>query len=366
MFRNIFLVIALFNLGITVLLAGCDLQEGDDSPDELSSSVDSTFVNPVWDGADPWMVKKDSFYYYCYSENNGIKVSKSRLMTKRGETRTVWSAPATGWNRSHIWAPELHFIDGRWYIYYAAGREGPPFIHQRSGVLRSKGEDALGEYEETGMLYTSDNPENKTAVWAIDLTVLQHQGQLYAIWSGWKENADTDETPQHTYIAPMSDPHTLAGPRVKISSPDRDWETGGPLDLNEGAQVLKTDTSVFIIYSCRESWLKEYRLGQLKLKSYDADPLKPDNWIKSGPVFQGTEKVHGTGHASFVKSPDGTEDWIIYHSKKSTEPGWNRDVRMQQFHWNSDGSPDFGKPVPAGVPLERPSGEVIIEKEFVK
>jgi GH43 family beta-xylosidase len=136
------------------------------------------------------------------------------------------------------------------------------------------------------------------------------------------------------------------------------------LDINEGAEVLKTDTSVFIIYSCRESWLKEYRLGQLKLKSYDADPLKPGNWIKSGPVFQGTDEVHGTGHASFVKSPDGTENWIIYHSKKSTEPGWNRDVRMQQFHWNKDGSPDFGKPVPAGVPLTRPSGEMAIEKKF--
>ena len=342
----------------------CNSKSHNNPGTEPSHTLDSTFVNPVWDGADPWMVKKDSFYYYCYTENNAIKVSKSRIMTERKNIETVWVAPESGWNKNHIWAPELHYVDGRWYIYYASGRAGPPFIHQRSGVLRSEGEDAHGPYEETGMLYTSDHPENKTAVWAIDVTLLHHQGQLYAIWSGWKENAETDQTPQHQYIAPMSDPHTLSGPRVKISSPERSWETGGPLDINEGAEVLKTDTSVFIIYSCRESWLKKYRLGQLKLKSYDADPLKPENWIKSGPVFRGTDEVHGTGHASFVNSPDGTENWIIYHSKKSTEPGWNRDIRMKQFHWNKDGSPDFGEPVPAGVPLARPSGEMAIEKKF--
>ncbi len=351
---------------LTTSLSACNSNGRVKTNDEVSSSIDSTFVNPVWDGADPWMVKKDSFYYYCYTENNAIKVSKSRVMTERSNIKTVWEAPETGWNKNHIWAPELHYVNGRWYIYYAAGRAGPPFIHQRSGVLRSAGDDAQGPNEETGMLYTSDHPENKTAVWAIDVTLLHHKEQLYAIWSGWKENAQTDETPQHLYIAPMSDPHTLSGPRVRISSPVKDWETGGPLDLNEGPQVLKTDTSVFIIYSCRESWLKEYRLGQLRLKSYDADPLNPENWIKSGPVFQGTEQVYGTGHACFVRSPDGKEDWIIYHSKKTTEPGWNRDIRMQQFYRNKDGSPDFGTPVPAGVPLKRPSGEVAIERKLLQ
>jgi len=85
--------------------------------------------------------------------------------------------------------------------------------------------------------------------------------------------------------------------------------------------------------------------------------MNPDNWNKSGPVFLGTEEVHGVGHASFTTSPDGTEHWIVYHSKKSTEPGWNRDIRTQPFTWNEDGAPDFGTPVDVGVPLEVPSGQ---------
>jgi GH43 family beta-xylosidase len=168
-------------------------------------------------------------------------------------------------------------------------------------------------------------------------------------------NRDTDKTSQHLYIARMTDPTTISSNRVKISSPEEEWETGGPLDLNEGAQVLRNEGKTFIIYSTRESWLKEYRLGQLELVG--EDPMDPASWKKTGPVFMGTEEVLGVGHCSFAKSPDGSEDWIIYHSKKTTQPGWDRDIRMQLFGWKVDGSPDFGVPVPAGKPISRPSGE---------
>ena len=93
------------------LLTGC-LWEPEETGAEQHN--ESTFTNPVWNGADPWMVKKDGWYYYCFTADNAIKVSRSRLMTERQEVRTVWPAPDTGWNRSHIWEPELHFIQGRW------------------------------------------------------------------------------------------------------------------------------------------------------------------------------------------------------------------------------------------------------------
>lgn len=316
------------------------------------------FTNPVWDGADPWLVKQDSDYIYCYTQNNAIFVSRSKQMTQRGETQAVWKAPETGWNRACVWAPEIHFISGHWYVYYAAGESGPPFIHQRTGVLRSKTEEVFSEYEDLGMLYTgNDSSVPESNIWAIDMTVFEHKGKLYAVWSGWEKQADTDKTPQHLFIQEMENQFTLKGKRVLLSSPEEIWETGGPLNINEGPEVLKNGDKVFIVYSCRESWTPEYRQGMLQLKNEKADPLLKENWIRTGPVFEGNEKVFGVGHCSFVKSPDGTEDWIIYHSKKSRNPGWERDVRMQPFTWKSDGTPDFGKAIPAGVPVKLPSGE---------
>ena len=330
---------------------------GQDISDKVGNPS-KTFTNPVWNGADPWMVKHNGEYIYCSSAGNSIWVSKSGKMTQKGESKRIWQAPVTGWNKSCVWAPEIHFIRGRWFVYYAAGESGPPFIHQRTGVLRSSTEDVFSTYEDMGVLYTGDDPADPSSnVWAIDMTVLEHNGKLYAIWSGWTKQETTDATSQHLFIFEMENPWTMKGKRVKLSSPVESWETGGPLNLNEGPEILKNGNKVFVVYSCRESWLVEYRLGMLELVHPDGDLLDPANWKKTGPVFQGNDQVFGVGHCSFVKSPDNTEDWIIYHSKKTTKPGWERDVRMQPFKWKVDGTPDFGSAIPAGKPINVPSGE---------
>lgn len=329
--------------------------------------VQNAFTNPVWDGADPWLIKQGDDYIYCFAHNNGIAVSRSKLMTRRNPAKYIWKAPPSGWNSNCVWAPEIHFINGHWYVYYAAGESGPPFIHQRTGVLRSQTDDVFSAYDDLGMLNTGDDPADISKnIWAIDMTVFEHAGKLYAVWSGWLQQMDTDATPQHLFIQEMENPYTLKGRRILLSSPVESWETGGPLNLNEGPQALKNDRELFIVYSCRESWLKEYRQGMLQLKHPNADPLNPESWWKKGPVFQGNSSVHGVGHVSFVKSPDETEDWIIYHSKKSTEPGWDRNVRMQPFTWNPDGTPNFGEAIPAGKEIDRPAGEVEIERKASK
>ena len=151
--------------------------------DHMLHKREEIFTNPVWNGADPWMVKEGEYYYYCFSANNAIHVSKSKSMIHRGETKIIWKAPETGWNRACVWAPEIHFIKGRWYVYYAAGISGPPFIHQRTGVLRSQTEDVFSDYEDMGMLYTGDDPSVKESnIWAIDMTVFELSGKLYAVW----------------------------------------------------------------------------------------------------------------------------------------------------------------------------------------
>ena len=347
--------------GFAISAAGCSGGGGGGGGGivEPPPVVQCTFVNPVAPGADPWVVREGGEYYMVQSRDNGIFVSRSTRLTQiAGNATRVWTAPDTGWNRTNVWAPELHRIDGRWYIYYAAGREGPPFIHQRAGVLESAGADVMGPYVDRGMLYTGDDQAGGApSRWAIDLTVARVNGQLLAVWSGWQNDAATDRTPQHLYAAPMSNPYTISGSRVRISSPVEAWERGTELDLQEGPQFLQRGGQTFLVYSTRESWLPDYRLGQLRLTG--ADPLQPANWAKSGgPVFQSGEGVIGVGHASFTQSPDGTEDWIVYHAKTSATPGWDRVIRMQKFTWNADGSPNFGIPAASGRRIAVPAGEV--------
>ncbi len=318
-----------------------------------------SFTNPCYPGADPWVIGKDGFYYLCRSERDlGISVWKSRGLTDRGDKKVVWNAPEGGWNARQVWAPELHYLQGCWYIYYAAS-DGDNRDH-RMGVLEALGEDPQGPYRDRGMLYTGDDIESRThSRWAIDGTVLELGGRLYFIWSGWP----AEENVQYLYIARMENPWSIASHRVRLCENDtyiweRVAEDPSQRGLHEGPEILKRHSRVFLVYSCSGSWEVTYKLGMLWMDE-SADPMDPASWTKHpAPVFRGTEKVLGVGHASFTRSPDGSEDWIIFHSKTSRRPGWlDRKVWMQKFGWTEEGFPDFGTPVAAGVPLPLPSGE---------
>ncbi|MBN2063153.1 MAG: family 43 glycosylhydrolase [Sedimentisphaerales bacterium] len=319
-----------------------------------------TFVNPIYEGADPFVVKHtDGYYYFCQSEGDkGIAIWKSDKLTDKGIKRVVWKSPDVGWNSDEVWAPEIHYLQGRWYIYYAAD-SGHNRYH-RVGVLQSKTQDAQGEYNDMGMVYTGDEYATQTNNrWGIDATPLEMNGKLYLIWSGWN---GYDDDIQSLYIAEMSNPWTVITNRVKITDNDTyAWErvSNNPDNkgLNEGAQILRKGDKIFVIYSCSGSWEPTYKLGQLSIRE-GLDPMNPKNWIKkSKPVCQGTDKVLGVGHCSFTKSPDDTEDWMVYHSKISRSTGWQRNVRIEKFTWNEDGEPVFPVPSEAGTILARPSGE---------
>ena len=106
-----------------------------------------TFMNPVYKGADPWVFKYDGKYYMCKSHRGGIAVSESDCLSDFFKGRhmgqamkMVWRASGDDrdWNARQVWAPEIHCVDGVWYIFYAAGRQhGGPFWEQRAGVLVS-------------------------------------------------------------------------------------------------------------------------------------------------------------------------------------------------------------------------------------
>ncbi|HEU4565452.1 MAG TPA: glycoside hydrolase family 43 protein [Gemmatimonadaceae bacterium] len=355
------------SLALLVIATACSSGGGTTGTGQWPPPCATTFVNPIAPGADPWVVRHDGRYYAVESRDGGIWVYRTDTLTslKRQGVR-VWSPPSTGWNQTDIWAPELHHIDGRWYIYYAAGQPGPSgpdaaFTDQRSGVLESVTDDPQGGWVDRGMLYTGDDvATGANPVWAIDLSVARIDGQLYAVWSGWEANQPTHVTPQHLYIARMSNPWTIATNRVKISSPVESWEVGTQLDLQEGPEFLLPGGHTFIVYSTRESFLPDYRLGVLRLAAPGADPMDPASWVKSGPAFVGAPQlgVYGVGHASFTTSPDGTEHWIVYHAKTRNAPGWDdRVIRMQRFTLNADSSPSFGTPVPGNTPIPVPSGQ---------
>ena len=322
----------------------------------------SRFVNPIGEGADPWIVRdeKNRRYLWCFSEGNrAIAVHTSDRISALGAKHVVWSAPKEGPYSKEVWAPELHFLEDRWHIYFAAS-DGKNENHL-TYVLRSKTDDPLGEYELHGPMMTKEGDDGEGPnLWAIDMTVMKHKGKLYGLWSGW-DAPGTDR--QYLYIAPMISPVQLGGPRVRIcSNDDYPWEfteeNGKGRGLNEGPQVLQTGKRTLVMFSCGASWLKTYKLGMLEL--IGDDPLKSNSWKKHAkPVFDRTEETYGVGHSCFVKSPDGTQWWHVFHAKRDRKPGWRRAIFTQPMTINAEGYPEFSVPVAPGSIHDRPSGEII-------
>jgi GH43 family beta-xylosidase len=312
------------------------------------------FTNPVVrHGQDPWVIRWNSVYYFCQSRNgegsksDGVWVNIATNLEDigKGHWKCVWRPEPGTFHSKEIWAPELHFFQGKWYIYVAA--DAGDNSNHRMYVLEGTSQDPQKPFIFKGKIAAPLDH------WAIDGTVLEMpDNKLYFIWSGWN---GAENVAQDLYIAPMSNPWTISGDRVRISRPEYKWEKEG-LPINEGPETLWNGNHFFVIYSASGFWTDHYCLGQLTWNG--GDVLDPKSWVKKPvPVFSGTRTVIAPGHCSFVKSPNGKEDWIIYHAHISADSNGARDVRIQPFTWNADGSPNFGVPVSAGVPLPRPSGE---------
>ena len=320
-----------------------------------------TFTNPLLpSGADPWCIYKDGYYYYTNTTGHNITLWKTKNIAEisRAENKVVWTPPAKGSYSKEIWAPEIHYFQKKWYIYFAA--DSGNNNNHRLWVLENIAANPLeGEWIMKGKLST---PGDK---WSIDGSVMEYKGKMYAVWSGWEDDKNGE---QDIYIAAMKNPWTTEGPRTKLSSPQYDWEMNGdmhnPNDLahinvNEGPEFLVHGNKIFLIYSASACWTDFYALGMLTADA-NANLLDANAWKKSAqPVFKQSlrNKVYAPGHNCFFVSPDGKENWILYHanSKPGQGCGEFRSPRAQQFTWNADGTPNFGEPVAEGEALPIPS-----------
>ena len=329
---------------------------GPTTPPPTTGPSGGTFTNPLsLHGPDPWLKYYNGFYYLATTTwNSTITMRRSRTLGGLASTPDTVIFNLAGFANGccNMWAPEFHLLNGpngmRWYLYYTASRNVANYLPtQRIHVLESAGLDPMGPYTFKADLLDPTN--NNT--WELDASILQLNGQLYLLGTYL-------EGSQPMFIRPMSNPWTASGTRRRLSTPTFSWETVGGA-VNEGPEVIQRNGKTMIVFSASHCSTPDYKLGLLTWNG--GDPLSSSSWVKSPqPIFQRSDAngVFGPGHNGFFTSPDGTEDWIVYHA--NTAGGGcdiNRTTRAQKFTWNADGTPNFGIPVRLGVQLPVPSGE---------
>jgi GH43 family beta-xylosidase len=193
--------------------------------------------------------------------------------------------------------------------------------------------------------------------WGIDGTVFEAGVRRYFAWSG---KLRFFEFRSRIFIAEMEGPLSLVEPRVLLSSPDEPWEQE-LIAVNEGPGVMQRNDMIFMTFSGASCLTDEYAVGLLSA-AVESDLLDPASWSKTpGPVFVKSpeEDVYGPGHNSFTTSPDGTEDYMVYHANNHPGEGCGemRHAHLQKITYDAGGTPIFGTPAGPQTPLPVPSGE---------
>ncbi|HUQ55234.1 family 43 glycosylhydrolase [Lentzea sp.] len=303
--------------------------------------------------ADPFITPPtDGMYYLTGSVPEYDRVVVRGASTLDGlssaRERTIWRRPASGVMGGYIWAPELHRVDGRWYVYFAAGDKDEPF-RIRTYVLESANADP----RESGWVLRGQ----MVTAWdtfTLDATTFAHRGKRYFLWAQSEPGIATNS---NLYIAEMASPLALKTAPVRIATPTLPWEVQG-FKVNEGPAVLIRNGRVFVTFSASATDAR-YCMGLLTADE-NANLLDARSWTKSpNPVFttHAPTSQYGPGHNSFTTV--GSTDVLVYHARDyrdiTGDPLFdpNRHTRVQKLHWNADGTPSFGVPVGRGGPIVR-------------
>lgn len=277
--------------------------------------------------ADPYVLRYNGIYYHCYMKRDGVYLTEADKLWNIGTGREMRIFADTEY-AMEWYAPELHRIDNKWYIYGAPSLDGEE-AHSMC-VLEYDGETPMGSYEFKGKMRGIEGE------WSIDGTVFEHDGIKLFVWTDCGQ----------IYIAEMESPYSLKG-EAKILAKCAELEFEQRCGrIIEGPAVLKRGDKIHIVYSANNSKSDEYCLGILSWCG--GDIFDSSNWIKcEEAVFEKTDDIFGPGHCSFTTvTEDGEEsDYIVYHANLESGSGWDgRCVWIQKFSWDENDMPVFGKP----------------------
>jgi beta-xylosidase len=277
----------------------------------------------------------DTFYLYHSGETagrKGITVYASRDLVTWDHRGVALEPSATGWPHTDVWAPEVLYDKGTFYMYVAAARErasGVPAGHRMRQLGVARSHDPLGPFVwDPEPLVKED--------WSIDGHPFRDDdGTLWMFYNRRINDAWFREGRGGTgnVVDRLFGHDRLAGEPTIVAYPSQAWEYApdGNWAWNEGAWVVKRRGRYYQMYSGGHFENLSYAVGV----SYADDLRGPWLKIPDNPILTSSGRITGVGHHSLVLGPDTATAYAVYHGYLG-DVAAGRKVHLDRFHWRGD------------------------------
>lgn len=314
----------------------------------------------IKDRADPFITRgSDGYYYFTASypmygseDKEGydriiLRRSKTIIGLSTAEEKVIWNQKESETAFRFVWAPEIHEINGKWYVLFAAsGSEDNVWDIDCHCIMCSGNDPYNDSWIDKGNFKACDGDNFSFRGFSLDMTYFECGGKSYVAWAQNGGNSNV-------YLATVNPdaPWQITCPAMLLTKPEYDWERVR-IPVNEGPAAMIHNEKLFLAFSASATG-PEYCIGLLYADE-NADLMNPESWTKlEKPLLTSDDLIaeYGPGHNSFVK--DENDDWIfVYHSRDEAcfngRCGYSnhdslydpcRSARIRKVLWDKNGFP---------------------------
>ncbi len=341
-----------------IKLDGCSLNISSDINLSAKVSGNASFTNPIADYADPSVIYRDGWYYYSFAKDYlglpAVWIAKAANIYDLGnvEPSLIWAQALSNDGKEilNLWAPQLYYFDGTWYLYTTCdiGLEYNISARRMPIIWVAKTSDAVGEYTYHGLMNNLD-----TDVYSyLSPRFIEMDGRRFLICGGfWRaEDKAVGKHIQRMFIGEMSDPLTMSGKMNLISSPQYSFEGG----IMEGPFPVKSPSgTLYVLFAAGHTRTDEYCTGIMKFTGTKASELtNASYWTKYEEPLQFASYDAGVlspGALVVTTTPSGNKQLAVYHAKEYHYSAYTmRRLYVQELTFVND-FPTMDEPLPTST-----------------
>jgi arabinan endo-1,5-alpha-L-arabinosidase len=305
---------------------------------QIKPTVNDTFISVH----DPVIIRQDGTYY-IFCTGQGIAAFSSQDMKHWKQLKPVfdkapqWAVDAVPSFKGHIWAPDISYHNGQFYLYYAVSAFGKNT--SCIGLATNKTLDPSSKnfkWVDHGKVIQSVPGRD---MWnAIDPNLIMDENNTAwlvfgSFWNGMKL-VKLDSA--LTAVAEPQEWYTVASRKRDFILPDSvagDAAIEAPFIFHHGNYFY---LFVSFDYCCRgEKSTYKMMVGRSEkvMGPYADKDGVPMNLGGGSTVLEGDKNWHGVGHNA-VANFNGT-DYLIFHGYDAADNGRSK-LRIEKISWFND------------------------------